>query len=93
MEKTIVIEMHKITGVDRRDGKPFDQFCAVEKKESVDYTPVFYKAVPTAAGKIITLGGATLSAEIVDDPEACVGYVPHWATCHGADKFRRGSKC
>lgn len=59
------------------------------RKMPVDYTPVFYKAVPSATGKIITPGGATLSAEIVRDYKASVGYVPHWATCPGADKFRR----
>jgi hypothetical protein len=59
----------------------------------VDYTPVFYKAVPTATGKIITPGGATLSAEIVTDLKASVGYVPHWATCPAADSFRREKTC
>lgn len=58
----------------------------------VNYTPVFYRAVPGAEGKIITPGGATLSAEIVTDYKASVGYIPHWVNCPAADSFRKGDK-
>lgn len=36
MEKSLVIEMYKVVGIDLRDGKPFDHLCAVEKKDSVE---------------------------------------------------------
>lgn len=43
-----------------------------------------------ASGKIVTSDGEVLSAEVTDDlgSSTGVGYIPHWATCPAAWKFR-----
>lgn len=56
-----------------------------------DPSPIFYKPVPGAKEKIVTLKGDVVSAEIIPAADAHeAGYRPHWATCPQAGSFKGG---
>lgn len=59
-------------------------------KMPCDPEQVTYWQKPKANGKIVTPNGEVISCELYGDPETAtgIGYVPHWATCTAADKFR-----
>lgn len=38
--------------------------------------------------RIVTPNGEILSVTITDHPESGLGYVPHWSTCSGTNRFR-----
>lgn len=61
------------------------------KSMPCDAEQVLYRARKGAKGKVVTPNGQVLSADINVQPEQApgVGYVPHWATCPEAEKFRR----
>lgn len=53
--------------------------------------PVYYIEKPRTGGKrIVTPNGQVLSCEYTEDPNKATGtgFVPHWATCPYADRFR-----
>lgn len=56
-----------------------------------DPEQVTYWQKTKANGKIVTPNGEVISCEFYGDPQSAtgIGYVPHWATCPNADKFRR----
>lgn len=56
-----------------------------------DPEQVTYWQKPKAKGKVVTPNGVILSCEFDGDLQQAtgVGYIPHWATCPDADKFRR----
>lgn len=53
--------------------------------------PVYY--IEKCKGKelVVTKNGQVLHCEITDKPYKAsgIGYVPHWATCTAADRFRK----
>lgn len=58
-------------------------------------TPVYYIEKPKSGKKrIVTQNGEVLSCEYTGDPAKAtgVGYVPHWATCPYADRFKTGGR-
>jgi hypothetical protein len=58
-------------------------------------TPVYYIEKPKSGKKrIVTQNGEVLSCEYTEDPSKAtgVGYVPHWATCPYADRFKTGGR-
>ena len=61
------------------------------KSMPCDAEQMLYRTRAGAKGKIVTPNGQVLSADIGVQPEQAtgVGYVPHWATCPEAGKFRR----
>lgn len=56
-----------------------------------DASPVYYKQNEKGKSVVVTANGITLRCEILKEPEegACVGYMPHWATCNNPGKFRK----
>ena len=56
-----------------------------------DATLRSYREDPRGPLKIVTPDGKVISARGVAGDEAAhgVGYIPHWATCPGADQARR----
>lgn len=61
------------------------------KSMPCDVHPITYKAQSKAKDKIVTLNGEVISCIIApaDNYATGIGYIPHWATCPNADKFRR----
>lgn len=61
------------------------------KSMPCDASPVYYKERAGGPDRIVTQNGMTLSCEIVTDPNIAtgIGYVPHWATCPQAGKFKK----
>jgi hypothetical protein len=60
-----------------------------------DATPRYYIEKPRVGSKkIVTWNGEVLSCEYTEDPAKAtgVGYVPHWATCPYADRFKNGGR-
>lgn len=60
-----------------------------------DATPRYYIEKPRVGSKkIVTWNGQVLSCEYTEDPVKAtgVGYVPHWATCPYADRFKTGGR-
>lgn len=60
-----------------------------------DATPRYYIEKPRVGSKkIVTPNGQVLSCEYTEDPSKAtgVGYVPHWATCPYADRFKTGGR-
>ena len=57
-----------------------------------DPTEVLYWKRAKARGKIVTKNGEVVSCDldagIMEEPTG-IGYVPHWATCPVADRFKR----
>lgn len=56
-------------------------------------TPVYYIEKPRVGTKrIITPNGEVIACEYTEDPGKATGtgFVPHWATCPEADKFKNG---
>lgn len=50
----------------------------------------YYRAAPAGNAKIVTPDGRVLSAELCDKADADgMGYISHYATCPGAERFRR----
>lgn len=56
--------------------------------------PVVYWEKPKAKGKVVTRNGMVLSCEFDGDIDKATGagYIPHWATCPCADRFKRSKK-
>lgn len=57
--------------------------------------PIYYIEKPRSGSKkIVTPNGQVLSCEYTAEPSKAtgVGYVPHWATCPQADKFRKKAR-
>ena len=56
-----------------------------------DADPVPYWQKDGAKDKVVTYNGEVLSCEFTGDLQDAtgIGYVPHWATCPCADRFRR----
>lgn len=54
-----------------------------------DITPIGFREVPGARGKIVTQDGRIVSCEFTDDPDAEKGFLPHFATCPNAADFKR----
>ena len=52
---------------------------------------LLYKEDKDGYAKIVTQSGRVVSAKLVDDEDEAdgIGYVSHYATCPGADRFRR----
>lgn len=61
------------------------------KSMPCDAEPVLYRERAGAPGKVVTPNGEVLSCElnVASDEATGAGYVPHWATCPEAGKFRR----
>lgn len=61
------------------------------KNMPCDPTIVMYWAKPKSKDKIVTQDGKVINCNLDGDPVKAtgVGYVPHWATCPHADKFKR----
>lgn len=59
-----------------------------------DTAPVYYKLKAKGPDKIVTPEGVTVSCEIVATPGTADGYgfMPHWATCPEAGKFKRTNR-
>ena len=60
-----------------------------------DAQPVTYKAQSRAGDKIVTQNGEVISCIIAPadiNNATGIGYIPHWATCPHADKFRKRGK-
>lgn len=55
---------------------------------------VWYRPADGGTQNIIAEAGITTRAELVEPgtPGAYQGYVPHWASCPGANRFRRKRK-
>lgn len=56
-----------------------------------DAKPIVYRKEPGAKEKVVTPNGEVLSC-VLDGPAeemTGIGYIPHWATCPQANKFRR----
>ncbi len=53
--------------------------------------PVAYWAKPKAPGKVVTPNGEVISCEFSGVPNDVTGYgyIPHWATCPAAKRFRQ----
>ncbi len=51
----------------------------------------YYRTAEGGSAKIVTPDGKVLSAELCESEREAdgVGYISHWATCPGADRFRR----
>ena len=63
------------------------------KSMPVDPEPVLYWPRTRGSGKVVNLKGAVVSCTF-DGPmtePGEYGYVPHWATCPVADRFKGGS--
>ncbi len=56
-------------------------------------SPVYYTTVGGDDSRIVTMDGITISCEIITDTEKAdgFGYIPHWGSCPGADKFKKGA--
>ena len=56
-----------------------------------DPDEVVYWEYPGAKGKIVTPNGEVISCIFTGDPDTAsgIGYVPHWATCREAGRFRK----
>ena len=56
-----------------------------------DPEPVFYWQKPKAKGRIVTKNGEIISCELIGDTNIAtgIGYIPHWATCPEASRFRK----
>lgn len=56
-----------------------------------DPEPVFYWQKPKAKGRIVTKNGEIISCELKGDTNKAtgIGYIPHWATCPEASRFRK----
>ena len=65
------------------------------KSMPCDAAPVYYTAKPKSGSKrIVTQNGEVLACEYTEDPSKATGtgFVPHWATCPEAGKFKKGEK-
>ena len=68
---------------------------AAGKSIPCDATPRYYIEKPRVGSKkIVTWNGEVLSCEYTEAPAKAtgVGYVPHWATCPYADRFKNGGR-
>ena len=57
--------------------------------------PVYYIAKPKSGKqRIVTPNGEVIACEYTEDPSKATGtgFVPHWATCPEAGKFKKGEK-
>ena len=61
------------------------------KSMPCDAVQVMYWQRDKAKGKVVTPNGEVLSCEFEGDHAQAtgMGYIPHWATCPSADKFKR----
>lgn len=61
------------------------------KSMPCDAAQIAYSADKTGKDTVITPNGETLRATINPPPEEAtgIGYIPHWATCPHANKFKR----
>lgn len=52
---------------------------------------ILYRAAPNGPVKLVTAAGTVISAVPWTDRDSAdgIGYVSHYATCPGADRFRR----
>lgn len=62
------------------------------KSMPCDAEQVLYWQKPKGKSTIITPNGETIKADLNGDPNKAtgIGYVPHWATCPEASKFKKG---
>jgi len=71
-------------------------FIKTEGGKSVpcDAEPVTYWERKGAKGKIVTPNGEVISCDFSGDPDKAIGigYIPHWATCMDAGRFRTKRK-
>lgn len=61
------------------------------KSMPCDPDPVTYWEKAKAKGKVVTQNGMVLSCEFEGDLQKAtgIGYIPHWATCPAAAKFKK----
>ena len=61
------------------------------KSMPCDPEPMTYWEKAKAKDKVVTQNGMVLSCVFEGDIQKAtgIGYIPHWATCPNADKFRR----
>ncbi len=61
------------------------------KSMPCDAAQTVYKADKSGKDTIITPNGETLRATLETTPEEAtgIGYIPHWATCPEAARFKR----
>lgn len=61
------------------------------KSMPCDTDPVAYWAKPKAQGKVVLANGEVVSCVFTGniDKSTGIGYIPHFATCPQADRFRR----
>lgn len=59
-----------------------------------DAAPIYYIKKRSGKKRIVTPNGEVLACEYTNDPHQATGtgYVPHWATCPHADRFRKKKK-
>lgn len=59
-----------------------------------DPEPVTYWAGKEFHSNIVTPNGEVVSCKLNGYPQSAtgIGYVPHWATCPMADKFKKGGQ-
>ncbi len=65
------------------------------KRMPVDPEQVTYWNTPDGKERIVTPNGEVLPCEIPESKDHLrrvtgIGYIPHWATCPQADKFKKG---
>lgn len=62
------------------------------KSMPCDAEQVLYWQNPKGKSTIITPNGETIKADLNGEPNKAtgIGYVPHWATCPEASKFKKG---
>jgi hypothetical protein len=75
----------------RRCGRPIVWITTPKGKlMPCDAQAVMYWEKPGAPGKVVTTTGDVVSCEFTGQgpPTGC-GYVSHFATCPGADEFRK----
>lgn len=61
------------------------------KSMPCDPNPVYFRPAEGGKTKLVTLRGEVVSCEIVGATEAVdAGYLPHWATCPQANRFKGG---
>lgn len=62
------------------------------KSMPCDATPTYYiERKRSGKKRIVTPNGEVLACEYTDDPNKATGtgYIPHWATCPHAGRFRK----
>lgn len=68
---------------------------AAGKSMPCDDPPVLCWENPKGKSTVITEDGRTIRCDLEGDDinAAKIGYVPHWATCPAAKRFKKSVKC